>query len=449
MAAENSWVLGLSAIQLAHDDNDSDTLELADLEARGLVSETLEPHPRVPGNPTERAALGALHANCGHCHNSDRPTRAETRCFDPKRDFDLWLTVDALESPESTPTYQTAIDGDIIDAGKPGLSELISRVNRRGFIYQMPPLGSEQIDTENGGHLEAMDRFALKLLASVVVLASSAASAEPVLRGLRSHACWPRGRALPTSMRFPSRAVRSLRRSLSWLAAAGAYATMLCWAFESRPRPSLVEQPGGSYIDDKTFGNPEISALRQGDPRSYRGVQLRGSAGLAIGVPIAGHGPNGLLTKNRALAISSAIEGWSNQALYVPSVIPITPAAALHARRRDALGSLRIEIPMLIRIGDASAGARANTRSLAVAPHVALEVGALVAPWCTLSLTSHLAAELPAPIERTGGHVQLSVEPRAAFSVGSGVELSIDVLAAVGGPLAGTAGIGFGLILSR
>ncbi len=144
----NSWVLGLSAIQLAHDDNDSDTLELADLEARGLVSETLEPHPRVPGNPTERAALGALHANCGHCHNSDRPTRAETRCFDPKRDFDLWLTVDALESPESTPTYQTAIDGDIIDAGKPGLSELISRVNRRGFIYQMPPLGSEQIDTE-------------------------------------------------------------------------------------------------------------------------------------------------------------------------------------------------------------------------------------------------------------------------------------------------------------
>ncbi len=181
-----------------------------------------------------------------------------------------------------------------------------------------------------------MDRFALKLLASVVVLASSAASAEPVLEGFVHTRV---GRAVaPFHLDAIPIARSEITQAVSFVVG-GRWRIRdnVVLGFRIPTAPSLVEQPGGSYIDDKTFGNPEISALRQGDPRSYRGVQLRGSAGLAIGVPIAGHGPNGLLTKNRALAISSAIEGWSNQALYVPSVIPITPAAALHARRRDAL----------------------------------------------------------------------------------------------------------------
>ncbi|HEY8142767.1 MAG TPA: hypothetical protein VIG06_08850 [Kofleriaceae bacterium] len=62
-------LLGFSAVQLSHD-GPGNTLE--DLAAQGLLS---NPPPagvdyRVPGTPVERRAIGALHANCGHCHYS-------------------------------------------------------------------------------------------------------------------------------------------------------------------------------------------------------------------------------------------------------------------------------------------------------------------------------------------------------------------------------------------
>jgi hypothetical protein len=131
-----SWLLGISAIQLARD---------APPEMR--LSDPPNAPLSVPGNETERLALGYLHANCGNCHNSNRPPQDEKRCLDPEASLDLWLEVDALDSPEATNTYRTM--GPWVSPGDPEGSDLLARVKSRrfGFRWQgMPILGSEKVD---------------------------------------------------------------------------------------------------------------------------------------------------------------------------------------------------------------------------------------------------------------------------------------------------------------
>src|SRR5205085_1559492 len=82
-----SEVLGFSALQLSPDRDPgalhaepaaADKVDLAFLVEKGLVvglpKSLQERAPRVAAaSPTERAALGYLHGNCGHCHNPHGP----------------------------------------------------------------------------------------------------------------------------------------------------------------------------------------------------------------------------------------------------------------------------------------------------------------------------------------------------------------------------------------
>lgn len=137
-----SFVLGFSAIQLAHD---QDELTLARLVEANLLSHPPARAPRIPGSETERDALAYLHANCGHCHNSARPQQGEERCFDPENGLDFWLRVDSLSSPEQTPTYRSGTAHQCIDPGDPESSQMILRMSRR-VGGQMPPLATELVD---------------------------------------------------------------------------------------------------------------------------------------------------------------------------------------------------------------------------------------------------------------------------------------------------------------
>lgn len=80
-------MLGVSALQLSAQrdplapnaepwrpgDFDLDALVARKL-VRGLPVEHTNTPPEIPASSaTERAALGYLHANCGHCHNSSGP----------------------------------------------------------------------------------------------------------------------------------------------------------------------------------------------------------------------------------------------------------------------------------------------------------------------------------------------------------------------------------------
>lgn len=149
----NSRVLGFSAIQLAADDL---PLTLDQLALEGRLSHPPATEPVVPGDPDERAALGYLHANCGHCHNRQRPPRGDgPRCYDPERSLDFWLPT---TPPTTRADHMPAVTSSVprfVTPGDPDDSRLIALVSRRGFPLHMPPLGSREVDEAGVERLRA------------------------------------------------------------------------------------------------------------------------------------------------------------------------------------------------------------------------------------------------------------------------------------------------------
>ena len=140
-----SRALGFSAVQLAHD---GQGLTLDTLDSAGRLS-VASPDITIPGGRAERDALGYLHANCGHCHN-DTADRV------PQVDLNLWLDADTVDVT-STNAWLTTVDqpntlfndqyvlGRVVP-GDPDQSSLWVRMNARGTLAQMPPVGSELAD---------------------------------------------------------------------------------------------------------------------------------------------------------------------------------------------------------------------------------------------------------------------------------------------------------------
>ena len=136
---------GVSAFQLSAADGHG---ALSRLSADGRLSSPPASEFQVPGTGTVQAALGYLHANCGHCHN-DTSFLAKTHALR------LRLRV-ADVTPESTTIYTTAIDAPMahtwdggpnvaVAPGSPEGSQLFYRMGRRDG-YGMPPVGSRIVD---------------------------------------------------------------------------------------------------------------------------------------------------------------------------------------------------------------------------------------------------------------------------------------------------------------
>jgi hypothetical protein len=133
-------VLGFSALQLSsdrdplapHTDAHSD-IDLDALVERGLVL-NLPPggaRPRIEASsPIERAALGYLHGNCGHCHN-DTETRVPV---------DLTLAESVVGGSASA--------DHVLRSLLNVRSRFLARVSSRNPQRQMPPLGTRRIDVE-------------------------------------------------------------------------------------------------------------------------------------------------------------------------------------------------------------------------------------------------------------------------------------------------------------
>ncbi|MEY4576229.1 MAG: hypothetical protein RL701_932, partial [Pseudomonadota bacterium] len=108
----------------------------------------------IPGDEQARAALGYVHANCGHCHGG------------PSARAGLTLTsVVGTASVADTSVYKGAVckcltrwwgkptsDGGTykwrIAAGDAAHSGIIARMGARGTSDQMPSLGSEKVDVD-------------------------------------------------------------------------------------------------------------------------------------------------------------------------------------------------------------------------------------------------------------------------------------------------------------
>ena len=155
-------VLGISALQLSPlrdslapnaERKTFYNVDLIDLVARGLVKnlprEYLDELPMIEApSPAARAALGYLHANCGHCHNKSGSLA----------DLDLVLAQRARPGTDDLRNSLRSLvdvpsDFHLYGAtrrvvpGEPSQSVLSLRMRSRNPLAQMPPLGTRTVDT--------------------------------------------------------------------------------------------------------------------------------------------------------------------------------------------------------------------------------------------------------------------------------------------------------------
>jgi hypothetical protein len=153
-----SRVLGFSAIELDWDNPNADELDLKSLVDASLLTNppttgmTAGSYFPVPGNTTERSALGYMHANCGHCHNPTSKVFIDNGVV-----MQLRLTVGTLGSVAATLPYTTAVGLDgttsgingvkkLVTAGMPAQSQVTLRFESTSTTLKMPAVGVEVMD---------------------------------------------------------------------------------------------------------------------------------------------------------------------------------------------------------------------------------------------------------------------------------------------------------------
>jgi hypothetical protein len=159
-----SEVLGVSALQLSSDRDpgalhadpaDERGADLNALVQRGLIvglpAALQERPPRIAASSgTERAALGYLHGNCGHCHNDQGSLKnlgmflrhTSGAAIEP-------AVASTVGQPVRKPAPGQSPDAVLrIEAGHPERSGIVQRVGSRYPALQMPPLGTELVDDE-------------------------------------------------------------------------------------------------------------------------------------------------------------------------------------------------------------------------------------------------------------------------------------------------------------
>jgi hypothetical protein len=155
-------VLGFSALQLssnrdplAPNADAFSAIDLRQLVARGLVRNLppalTDAPPRITASSaTERAALGYLHGNCGHCHNADgSPVPVDIRLA---QDVSLGsesadqVLRSLLDASSRFRAPGLGHDPRVIAPGRPDASTLLWRMRSTNPQTQMPPLGVRALD---------------------------------------------------------------------------------------------------------------------------------------------------------------------------------------------------------------------------------------------------------------------------------------------------------------
>ena len=158
-------VLGVSALQLSPDRDPlaphaeprrAGDAGLRELVARGwlrnLPAALRDRPPRIAApSPVARAALGYLHANCGHCHNDNGSpppvdlVLAQGAAADAAGHAKVLRSLVGARARYRAPGTRAA--APLIDPGRPETSVLLARMRSRDPRVQMPPLGTHLPDT--------------------------------------------------------------------------------------------------------------------------------------------------------------------------------------------------------------------------------------------------------------------------------------------------------------
>lgn len=155
--------LGVSALQLSPDRDpgapraepkQADHTDLRALADRNLIrnlpAALLEKAPRIDASsPTTRAALGYMHANCGHCHNDRGPLAEDMKLVLEQTVADATDVDKVLRSTVGHPAETRAFGLTTrVVPGRSEESQLAARMRSREPLTQMPPLGTQLIDAE-------------------------------------------------------------------------------------------------------------------------------------------------------------------------------------------------------------------------------------------------------------------------------------------------------------
>ncbi|MEI9939231.1 MAG: hypothetical protein WDO69_18580 [Pseudomonadota bacterium] len=146
---EPGRVLGFSAIQLSKSGPPPTLTSLASAGSLTVPPPAGVDYP-VLGDPATAAALGYLHANCGHCHNPHGWPGSflsqHLRLNVAERTLEttaIWTST--VNQP--TQWFRAAGITDRIVAGDPDHSAIAYRMADRGDSAQMPPKATKQVDS--------------------------------------------------------------------------------------------------------------------------------------------------------------------------------------------------------------------------------------------------------------------------------------------------------------
>jgi len=167
-------VLGFSALQLSSDRDPlaphaeppglSD-VDLNRLVARGLVRNLPAALQSVPPRiaartPAERAVLGYLHGNCGHCHGEPEVGSSVPVSLQLTQSLTNGASAETvMRSMVGAPSrFRSAAGAQnrIVTPGEPASSVLVLRMQTRNPQVQMPPLGTQLPDLQA---LELIERW--------------------------------------------------------------------------------------------------------------------------------------------------------------------------------------------------------------------------------------------------------------------------------------------------
>jgi hypothetical protein len=151
---EPGHALGFSAFQLSHS---RPGINLGELRKRAVVPASLVDRPAA-GDATTRAAIGWLHANCGHCHNDNGAAWPDT-------DMTLRLPY-GYDDPRATKLYTSTVGVPVrsfvnagfafrIASGDPDASAVAHRLASRERSTAMPPIATEIVDPDGISRVRA------------------------------------------------------------------------------------------------------------------------------------------------------------------------------------------------------------------------------------------------------------------------------------------------------
>jgi hypothetical protein len=201
-----------------------------------------------------------------------------------------------------------------------------------------------------------------------------------------------------------------------------------------------LDFPAGAQVTETALGNLELGLSHRLEVRP----STRFGFLAAFLAPSAEHGSDTALLGNRALALGSALNGGKDSPLLTPGVSGLRLGASVEHSQRPFEFRASLDLPLLVRLSDASLPEETQTHSMGILPALDLRAAFWITSWLGASLGGGLIMEplrVQEPVlERDRERrLQVVVEPGLHARLGQRVALGLDASAPVGGNLGGDA----------